>query len=88
MGCPTSQDSTDGNVEEHKRSESASESRQDDRFGQKILDQPSPARADRLADRQFPLAHRAANLHHAGDIQAHDQQHRSGQGQRDRLKRP
>ena len=54
----------------------------------KILDQPSPARADRLADGQFPLTHRAANLHHAGDVQAHDQQHRSGQGQRDGLKRP
>ena len=76
---------TPGNVEEHDRAESASQTRQDDRFGQQMLHQPSPARADRLADGQFPLTHRAANLHHAGDIQAHDQQHRSGQGERDGL---
>ena len=65
-----------------------SQARQDDGFGQEILDQPSPARADRLAYRQFPLTHRATNLHHAGDVQADDQQHHPGQGQRDGLKEP
>ena len=76
---PVSQDNSDGHVEEHQRGERSTRARQDDRFGQEILSQPCPAGADRLADGQLALAHRAAHLHHAGDIQAHDQQHHAGE---------
>ena len=49
-------------------------------FSQQMPHQPFPARTKRLADRQFAFAHRAANLHHAGHVQAHDQQRYHHQG--------
>ena len=42
------------NVEEHDRGETPPRRRQHDRFGQQMLHQPSPARADRLADATVP----------------------------------
>ena len=42
----------------------------------------------RVADGEFPLTHCAANQHHAGDIQRHNHQHRSGEGEPEGLDDP
>ena len=50
-------------------------------------DETPPARAERRADRQLALAVGAAHQHHAGDVQAHDQQHRSREAKQDAVTR-
>ena len=73
------------NVEEHNRGKRPTRAREHNRFGQEVLSKPQAARADRLADRQLALTHRAANLHHAGDIQRDDEQHHAGEREPHRL---
>ena len=85
-GFPIIHDSSRRDVEEHERSKSRPDDRQQDGFGEKIPDQAAAAGADRLADRQFAFSHRAANLHHAGDVQAHDEKHHARQREPDGLK--
>ena len=76
--------SSDGrNTEQHKRAERASCKRQQDRFEEQMLDETSPVRAERRADGQLALTAGAADQHHAGDVQAHDQEHRSRQAEDD-----
>ena len=72
-----------GNAEQHERAERAGAKRQQDRFEEQMLDQSPPIRAERRANRQLALAAGAADQHHAGDVQAHDQQHRSRQAEQD-----
>ena len=78
---PPSDDGRD--TEQHERAQRASCNRQHDRFEKQMLDEALPARAERRADGQLALAVGAANQHHAGDIQAHDHEHRSRQAQQD-----
>ncbi len=72
-----------GNAEQHERAQRAGAKRQQDRFEEQMLDQSPPIRAERHADRELALASRAADQHHAGNIQAHDRQHRSHQAEQD-----
>ena len=67
------------NVEEHNRGKRPTRAREHNRFGQEELSKPQAARTDRLADRKLALTHRAANLHHPGDIQRDDEQHHAGE---------
>ena len=76
------------NAEQHERAERAGDKRQQDRFEEQMPDETSPARAERRADGQLALTVGAANQHHARDVQAHDQEHRSRQAEDDADRAP
>ena len=59
--------------------------RQQHRFEEQMSDQLPPSGAESGANRQLALAVGAADQHHAGDVQAHDEKHRSRQCEPDGL---
>ncbi len=71
------------NTEQHERGERACRKRQQYRFEEQMPHETSPARAERRANGQLALTVGAANQHHAGDVQAHDHEHRSRQAEHD-----
>ena len=76
--------SRDGrNTEQHKPAERGACKRQQHRFEEQMLDETSPVSAERGADAQLTLAGGAADHHHARDVQAHDEEHRSRQAEQD-----
>ena len=63
------------------RRERAAEQGNDQRLGEVIAHQAPAARAHRRPDRQVPLTDRAADEHHARDVQSDDEQHDRGEAE-------